>query len=856
MVCDFNKTLATVRKTITKESGLIGSAAADRYLESLKKRYLVCEEAATLIPDIGFEDYEDPYLQLCAELDRLKDVPIPENNGNRVAVNLPSFNLPTFDGNLLNWSSFHAQFKSLVHDNASLSPTLKLAHLLSVLKGKARDALDGLEVTDKNYPVAITILKQRFSNVRIVCQEHIRHIYAVQPMKTNSTDELLRLMDCVTSHLRALTTLGRQTMHWDDLIVHLMMTKLHPQPLSKWEDSFTDTKMPTLDELMAFLRSQCYKISSSNESASAVKNYTLPPKKVLAASSNLNSTSCLFCKKDNHSISRCFQFMGITVEQRMTFIVTANACRNCLGVTCQPDNCISSMRCKSCNGSHHSLLHNAPPNTDLISSDSSNFCVDNTANYLNNGISSSVASNSASVCLPTAVVNIVGHRGQIVTARALLDSGSQINLVTDKLVSRLGLNTYKSHTQICGVGETYNRATETVNIKFRSHCSMANYTMNAAVMGVITSPIAAIGRPLVPAGLDLADPEFDATRTIDLLIGAELFFDIMGHHRVQSDQPHLSFRQTTLGYIVTGSAPKPPSAVNCAISLSALSDCSELRLHLERQWLEDTRISVDCVTDDAEGHFMATPSRDDRERFVVHQPPLGSLSPFLGSDGPIRVGRRLKKATGSYHLKHPYILPANHHSSRSVVLSYHCRYLHAGSNATIAAVREKFWPLNGRRLANSTYRTCIRCCKDRPRMTRPPMEELPSSRISAPALSTKSVWQPLMPIPDRCSHPATPSISNQWNYVQELAHGFWTRWSSEYIRGMLQRTRWQCSAPSRATGDLVLIADSLQPPMKWTLGRIDEVHPGKDGIVRVATVRTVNGSYMRPINKLCRLPLD
>ena len=36
-------------------------------------------------------------------------------------------------------------------------------------------------------------------------------------------------------------------------------------------------------------------------------------------------------------------------------------------------------------------------------------------------------------------------------------------------------------------------------------------------------------------------------------------------------------------------------------------------------------------------------------------------------------------------------------------------------------------------------------------------------------------------------------------------------------------------------------------PTKWPLARIIEVHPGRDGKVRVVTLRTDKGVYKRPI---------
>ena len=57
-------------------------------------------------------------------------------------------------------------------------------------------------------------------------------------------------------------------------------------------------------------------------------------------------------------------------------------------------------------------------------------------------------------------------------------------------------------------------------------------------------------------------------------------------------------------------------------------------------------------------------------------------------------------------------------------------------------------------------------------------------------------------------------------------------------------------------GTLVLIKNNLAPPFKWRLGRIFEFHPGKDGVARVATISTSQGTFKRPLVKLCALPLQ
>ena len=57
-------------------------------------------------------------------------------------------------------------------------------------------------------------------------------------------------------------------------------------------------------------------------------------------------------------------------------------------------------------------------------------------------------------------------------------------------------------------------------------------------------------------------------------------------------------------------------------------------------------------------------------------------------------------------------------------------------------------------------------------------------------------------------------------------------------------------------GDLVLIADDRCGPGDWLLGRIKDVHPGSDGLIRVVSVLTKNKVINRPMSKISFLPDD
>ena len=95
---------------------------------------------------------------------------------------------------------------------------------------------------------------------------------------------------------------------------------------------------------------------------------------------------------------------------------------------------------------------------------------------------------------------------------------------------------------------------------------------------------------------------------------------------------------------------------------------------------------------------------------------------------------------------------------------------------------------------------------------------------------------------------------SRWQLIKKASQHFWNKWKTEYLHTLQQRQKWSSTKPNLKPNDLVIINDGRFLPLKWKLGRIIEVHPGPDEVVRVATVRTSQGTVTRPVVKLCPLP--
>lgn len=106
-----------------------------------------------------------------------------------------------------------------------------------------------------------------------------------------------------------------------------------------------------------------------------------------------------------------------------------------------------------------------------------------------------------------------------------------------------------------------------------------------------------------------------------------------------------------------------------------------------------------------------------------------SLDPFLDKDGLVRVGGRLQKAPVSFQQKHQIILPDKHRLTKLLVKRELIRLLHIGSQALLAAIRTRYWPINGRNITRQIYHECIVCYRAKPNPASQIIGTLPKDRV-------------------------------------------------------------------------------------------------------------------------------
>ncbi|UYV62222.1 hypothetical protein LAZ67_1008299 [Cordylochernes scorpioides] len=84
--------------------------------------------------------------------------------------------------------------------------------------------------------------------------------------------------------------------------------------------------------------------------------------------------------------------------------------------------------------------------------------------------------------------------------------------------------------------------------------------------------------------------------------------------------------------------------------------------------------------------------------------------------------------------------------------------------------------------------------------------------------------------------------------VQRLRETIRQRFRKEYLGFLRQNTR--NKTKSIKEGDVVLMEVDNKKRTEWPIGVIEKTYPGKDGIVRVAMIKTKRGNFLRPVQRL------
>lgn len=240
------------------------------------------------------------------------------------------------------------------------------------------------------------------------------------------------------------------------------------------------------------------------------------------------------------------------------------------------------------------------------------------------------------VLLCTAEVELLNLKtNKTYRAKALLDSGSQSSLLAEKVKIALNLECTSNRVSISGINNTVTNTTQLCDVRVKSLNNKFHIDVSCLVIPHVTKklPNAPINSSEfnIPSHVKLADPSFFRPSEVNILLGADVFWEIVDTGRINLGRNKPLLQESKLGWLVAGPTGVMPTthynSVRCNFS-------QEVRESLAKFWeIEDIHYSSRLLSKDEEFceiHFVQNTKRLPDGRFSVNIPMRESPERVLG----------------------------------------------------------------------------------------------------------------------------------------------------------------------------------------------------------------------------------
>ena len=472
--------------------------------------------------------------------------------------------LPKFNGDVMRWAEFWQDFQCQIGDKDYLSDTDKIGYLRScVTDPEAAEMLHCPRQTPGMYAALVEKLKGRYDRVTEIHRNLVSKIQDMSKVKHNRTD-MRRLLE---SYQNTIDSIKRTEFYSMDHYLASRLYLLLPNEVqTKWDHyTCSDKEVPKVDKMLTYLLKHTEGLPAKStyqgrydhpEPKQPKRNFEKKQKHgiPIAAASPAPTVKqaavsytpptykwdCSVCKTEKHPLFICPKWQTMSVSQRLNHANTKKLCKNCLAVGHETASCWSKYKCKDCGASHHTTLHQTP--TTPVNA-------------------ATVQAQNVGDLLITSRVMVIGPDGRRKPARALLDTGAAMNLLSEKLAESLRLPLNRANIN-------FNRAMGG-ELAHSSHTAEFSITaikperptllIQAAVVDHVADDMPV--QRTAPAssfphlhGLELADPLYHIPDKIDLILGLSAFLKIVEIHQPVEGPPGTPTAVNTIfGWGVGGS---------------------------------------------------------------------------------------------------------------------------------------------------------------------------------------------------------------------------------------------------------------------------------------------------------------
>nr|XP_029722737.1 uncharacterized protein LOC109623420 [Aedes albopictus] len=476
----------------------------------------------------------------------------------------------------------------------------------------------------------------------MLIKRHMSGLLSIASLKKESAQGLTELADEFDRHVQLLNKLENVESHWNSFLVERLSSCLDSLSLREWETQISEgDDRPTYQELIEFIHKRSRMLQTLKLSQANNTQHEMKPHKSRLATAHVSSEhiqKCPCCKQA-HLLFQCEQFKSLTPSQRFEFVKKHGLCINCLKGTHLARDC-SSGSCKTCAKKHHSLLHlppvtGRPANSLIVSVASQPTSPSDQQNSSQSDSASPAVSNSVVVGLPVSSPPTVSScRQSSVNPQSLSDKVAPFS------------------PSVCSLGSDNN--SPLLNPWQKPETALLGHQSTV----LLSTAHIDVSKWRIPRHLPLADPRFNISQGVDIIIGAELFFALMEGEQIVLASQYPILQKTVFGYIVCGKVTE--CAAESSVQTSHICTDETLDAQLERFWQSESIDDGKALSSEekyCEEHFLRTHERDADGRYTVRLPLREEMVPFLGESNTLALRRFLameKKFVADENLHQEY----------------------------------------------------------------------------------------------------------------------------------------------------------------------------------------------------------
>jgi len=149
--------------------------------------------------------------------------------------------------------NFWDTFDTLINKNQSLDDIQRYHYLRSCFEGSAAHIIKTLEFSAAAYESAWKSLLDRYDNESVLVYNHVRSIFDIPIMTSETAGGLRSLLDTVSRHLGCLGKLGQPVTSWDTLLIYILTLKLDKITAREWEQKRVKLSRRVNDSALIFI---------------------------------------------------------------------------------------------------------------------------------------------------------------------------------------------------------------------------------------------------------------------------------------------------------------------------------------------------------------------------------------------------------------------------------------------------------------------------------------------------------------------------------------------------------------------------------------------------------------------------